>query len=93
MFGHWKPLVEVHSEFSKKLNKFSPHSVVSDPSKFVLLMENFAKRFESPASDAVSDYVFSQPLYLEKMRESDGLFRRFSEACLFQGLNIGYVVK
>ena len=92
MFGHWKPLVDIHSKFSRELSKFSPNAVTSDPSKFVTLLVDFAKRFENPASDAVSDYVFSQPLLRKKMSESDGLFRRFSQDCLFEGLNIVYVV-
>ena len=92
MFGHWKPLVDIHSEFSRELSKFSPNAVTSDPSKFVTLLVDFAKRFENPASDAVSDYVFSQPLLRKKMSESDGLFRRFSQDCLFEGLNIVYVL-
>ena len=36
--------------------------------------------------------MFSQPLLRKKMSESDGLFRRFSQDCLFEGLNIVYVV-
>ena len=35
--------------------------------------------------------MFSQPLLRKKMSESDGLFRRFSQDCLFEGLNIVYV--
>jgi len=91
MFGNWKSLLELHSSFSRELNMISPYSVMSDPSELVLLLENFGRRFESPASDAVSNYVFSQPLLIEKMSESDGLFCEYTKKHMFEGLDIAYV--